>query len=58
MENVKKFCKKHAVLLLSVIAGVLLVVVIGSFAFGRHYRDGRFDRNFGPQQFGACGAEK
>lgn len=58
MENIMKFVKKNKVLLLSIVGGVLLLIAIGSFAFGRHDRYGRFERGFWPQQFGACGAEK
>lgn len=56
MENLKKFMKQHSVLLLSVAGGLLLLFVVCGFAFGRHDRDGRFDRGFGSQM--GCGMEQ
>lgn len=56
MENFKKFMKQHAVLLLSIGGGLLLLIVVCGFAFGRHDRDGRFERGFGSQM--GCGMEK
>ena len=52
METIKKIWKKHSVLLLSIGGGILLLVVICGFAFGRHHGEREFGSEMG------CGMEK